>query len=188
MNDKTDMRREAERVRSVLSLSGDEGDQAAARFMDVVKPAAGQVVAVYMPLRRELDTLPLIEKLRDLGVTLALPVTKKGARSMVFRVWDMDAPLVPGQYNIPEPSPESPEIHPDIAVIPMLAFDRRGTRLGYGMGHYDTTLSELRAKRLVLAVGYAYAEQICLFRLPREEHDIAMDLVVTPQGLHDFRP
>ena len=77
-------------------------------------------------------------------------------------------------------------LEPDVVIVPLLAFDRRGYRLGQGGGYYDATLADLRAKKNIIAVGLAYAQQACLFNLPVEEHDQKLDWVVTPQGAQEF--
>lgn len=184
--DKTELRAEAERVRAALILSGEEGEHAAQMFLNTLQPQAGQVVSIYWPIRRELDTFPLIEELHHLGVRTALPVTRTDDKTLDFIPYDGRQTLVPGPYGIPQPT--GTPVLPDIIVLPLLAFDRKGYRLGYGGGHYDRTLAKLQQiGHNVITVGYAYAEQICLFPLPRDDHDWRLDLVITPQNAHDFR-
>ncbi len=86
--------------------------------------------------------------------------------------------MVPGRLGICEPPPEANVLDPDLLFVPVVAFDRRGQRLGYGAGYYDLTLATLRAERQVVAVGVAYAAQEVLF-VPAEAHDQALDVVVT---------
>lgn len=183
-NPKVTMRREAERVRATLTLTGEEGEQAAQHFMDHLTVQDGQVIALYLPIRRELDTIPLVSRLLDAGVKMALPVIDPPKKTMVFREWHPDVPLTLGPYDILVPPADAAILTPDIYVVPLLAFDRRGYRLGYGGGYYDRVLA---GHTSAITVGYAYAEQICLFNLPREEHDIPLQFVVTPQQVHDFR-
>ena len=76
---------------------------------------------------------------------------------------------------------------PDILLIPFLSFDRYGYRLGQGGGYYDATLAHLREEKDILAIGMGYAQQAVLFKLPAEDHDQKMDMVITPQNVHDFR-
>lgn len=185
--DKAELRLESERVRAGLSLRGDEGDRAAAQFQtifDTLQP--GHMVALYWPVRREIDPIPLIEILHTQGVVTALPVMNPSPKTLDFVAYDGRGALTPGPHGIPQPTGVS--VIPHIIVVPMLAFDRRGGRLGYGGGYYDRTLAHLRENgHLVWAVGYAYAEQICLFPLPCDQTDVRMDFVVTPQEVHDFR-
>ena len=186
MTHKAELRLEAQRVRSALNLSGDEGDNAATRFMEKFTPVAGTIVALYWPVKRELDTLPLIEQLHQAGVRIALPVVAGNSRVLAFREWTPDTTMTTGLFGIPIPPETAPMLMPDMVVMPLLAFDRKGYRLGHGSGYYDATAAAMRAHRDVTLVGYAYAEQMCLFALPREEHDMPMDYVVTPQGIHSF--
>ena len=84
--------------------------------------------------------------------------------------------------------PQSNEaVEPDILIVPMLAFDRKGIRLGQGGGYYDATLETLRNKKTIQAIGVAYASQAVLFTLPAEAHDQKMDYILTPQGITDYR-
>lgn len=184
--DKADLRLEAERLRATLVLQGDEAGRAADLFIQTIAPQAGQVVTLYWPVRREIDTFPLIEALHGAGVRTALPVANVQTKMLDFVPYDGRQALTPGPHGIPQP--QGAPVLPDIIVLPLLAFDRRGYRLGYGGGYYDRTLAKLQETgHKVTTVGYAYAEQICLFPLPRLTHDIPLDWVITPQAAHDFR-
>ncbi len=153
------------------------------------------VVAGYHPIGAEIDPLPLMTQLAARGHTLALPVLAEGDGPLVFRLWRPGDPLERGRHDIAEPRAERPEVVPDIVLVPLLAFDARGGRLGHGGGHYDRTLAALRARALegdgaspgVLAIGLAYAEQ-GVDSLPLEPHDQPLDLVLTPEGVRDFAP
>lgn len=184
--DKSTLRLEAEKVRAALHLNGDEAEQAAALFRATFPLQPGHVVALYWPVRRELDPLPLMEGLHADGITTALPVVVPGQDGLDFIPYDGRQPLTPGPHGIPQPTGAS--VIPHVVVVPLLAFDRRGFRLGYGGGYYDRTLAKLRVDgHNIIMVGYAYAEQICLFPLPAEPHDVRLDFVITPQKSHDFR-
>lgn len=104
---------------------------------------------------------------------------------MIFRVWDGKTPLVSGGFGLMEPG-EGAAILPDIVLVPLLAFDRRGHRLGYGKGYYDTALADLRAQKDIRAIGVGYGEQAVLFNLPSEPHDQKLDMMITPHGITDF--
>jgi 5-formyltetrahydrofolate cyclo-ligase len=108
-----------------------------------------------------------------------------------FAFWKDDMELKRGgEHDVLEPvvNDSTRWLDPDIVIVPLLAFDRRGYRLGQGGGHYDATLEKLRAKKKIIAVGLAYAQQACLFNLPVEDHDQKLDWVITPQGAHSFNP
>ena len=155
-------------------------------FYNNVPLKEGQVVALFWPLGKEIDSRYLIDDLIKRGFTVALPVSSKTDRVMKFAKWDGKGDLVKGDFGIFIP-PVINEVAPDVVVVPFLAFDRRGNRLGRGAGHYDATLEALRKKRSILAVGLGYASQAVLFNLPAEPHDQRLDMVVTPNGVHDFR-
>jgi 5-formyltetrahydrofolate cyclo-ligase len=104
----------------------------------------------------------------------------------VFRAWKPGDPLVVGRFNIPEPDDKARERRPDLVLVPLLAFDRDGHRLGYGAGYYDRYLREARAKRTVYAIGIAYAGQE-VDELPRHDADEVLDAVVTESGVKRFR-
>lgn len=180
------IRAEALRHRQVLEIDPQWADQAADKFLGSLDIQPGQVVAVYYPKGKELDTLPLVETLWAKKIFCALPVIQPDARTLKFALWQQETSLVEAAFGIPTPA-DPHFITPHIVVVPLLIFDQVGHRLGYGKGHYDATLLELRGLREITAVGYAYAEQACLFALPREEHDQKLDLVITPQRVFDFR-
>lgn len=180
------IRTEAMRHRQALTVDPDWAGQAADQFLATLNPGSDQIVSVYYPKGKELDTLPLVESLWAKGISCALPVIQPAHPTLQFALWKQDTNLQEGGFHIPVPA-DPHYVEPDIVVVPLLIFDQVGHRLGYGKGHYDTTLGRLRQTRTVLAVGYAYAEQACLFALPREEHDQKLDLIVTPQRVFDFR-
>lgn len=185
--EKQAIRERALKFREELKPHPDMADDAAANFLQSVKILPEQKIAVYFPLGRELDTLPLIEELWARGNMCLLPVFDKEEREMKFAKWGKDTKLSPASFDIP--MPDAPEFHdPDIVVVPIVAFDQKGNRVGFGKGYYDATLKVLRERSQVLAVGYAYAEQAVLMKLPTEDHDEKLDMVVTPQRVFDFRP
>ena len=143
-------------------------------------PPEQAVVAGYWPFRTEIDPRPLMARLARLGVRLALPVAPpKGAEApLAFRAWSPQTPLAPGAFGVPEPGPECETLEPDLLLVPLLAFDRSGRRLGYGAGHYDRTLEGLRARRRIFALGLAFAAQE-VARTPVHAHDQLIDAIVT---------
>ena len=139
----------------------------------------------YWPVRSEIDSRPLLHALHDTGFTLALPsLIKADTPEMEFRFWTPETPLIEGCFGIPTPPPESGVMEtPDILLVPLLAFDRDGFRLGYGGGYYDRALQRFRhSAHRVLAFGVAFALQE-RETLPREPHDQPLDGVLTPEGL-----
>ncbi|MBK3777699.1 5-formyltetrahydrofolate cyclo-ligase [Azospirillum brasilense] len=135
-------------------------------------------VAGYWPLGSELDVRPLLLHLKAGGRSVALPVSGPRGQALAFRDWDPAQPLAAGRYGIHEPGADRPELVPAVLLVPMLAFDRSGHRLGYGAGYYDRTLDALRAIRPVLAVGTAFAAQE-MDAVPHGAHDERLDWILT---------
>jgi 5-formyltetrahydrofolate cyclo-ligase len=146
----------------------------------------GTVVAGYSPIRSELDPVPLMRKLAAQGAQLALPVIMGRDQPLKFRSFSPDDKLVRGELGILEPPPAAPEIIPDIMLIPLAAFDRTGHRIGYGAGHYDRTLAQLREVKSIAAIGVAFALQE-IAEIPVLQHDAMLDYVLTETQMFDFR-
>jgi 5-formyltetrahydrofolate cyclo-ligase len=139
----------------------------------------GRRIALVASFRDEIDTLPLARALWAKGALLALPVIVGRERPLLFRSWAEGAELQPaGAFRIPTPGPQCPELVPDVVLVPLAAFDRRGLRIGYGGGFYDRTLAGLRQRGAVTAVGFAFAcQQVAC--VPAEPHDEGVDVMVT---------
>lgn len=179
-------RMKAERRRAAAQRP-DAARHAAANFLARIAVQPGAVVAVYHPIKDELDTGPLAAALRERGARLALPVGDARNAPLVFRLHDGVAPLVPGRHGELTPPPQAPLVRPDIVVTPLLAFTRRGDRLGYGGGYYDRTLASLRAAGSVVAVGYAYGAQE-VDALASGPLDQRLDWIVTERGAIEAAP
>src|SRR6266403_85367 len=145
----------------------------------------GAVVAGYSPIRSEIDPVPLMRKLAVPGVRLALPAIMAGDQPLKFRAWSPGDRLQRGRLGILEPSAEK-EVIPDILLVPLAAFDRAGHRIGYGAGHYDRTLEQLRKLKAIAAVGIAAAVQE-VEAVPALLHDAVLDYVLTETQVLDFR-
>lgn len=135
---------------------------------------AGRPLAGYMRMRTEIDPLPAM--LSHDGA-VGVPVIAGAGRPLRFRCWTAEARMVPGAFGalIPE---KGDWIVPDVLIVPLLAFDRRGFRLGYGGGFYDRTLEGLRQRGPVTAIGFAFAAQEVV-EVPTEPTDQRLDLIVT---------
>jgi 5-formyltetrahydrofolate cyclo-ligase len=157
----------------------------AARGLPVeVTPAT--IVSGFMPMKTEINPLPLLRKLADAGAQLALPAIAGRGKALIMRAWKFGDPFKTGQWGIREPVPEAPEVAPDILIVPLAAFDRAGHRIGYGAGYYDMTIKALRATKKVIAIGIAFAAQE-IPKVPATEHDAPLDLVLTEREMIDFR-
>lgn len=159
--------------------------QLAEQFLSLLSPSPGTVVSGYWPLGDEMDPRPLLAALRRAGCLIALPVTGPKRTPLTFRLWDEGTPLVPGRFGTLIPSEASPPAAPDMALLPLLAFDRAGGRLGYGGGYYDRTLGALRQAKPIVAVGLAYAAQE-VAAVPTGPFDRRLDGVVTEREVMTF--
>lgn len=139
-----------------------------------------------MPLRSEISPLPLIQSLGEQGARLALPRIVGRGKPLSMRAWQFGGPLDRGQWGIREPKPDAPEVDPDILLVPLLAFDRAGYRIGYGAGYYDMTLARLRSLKTIVAVGIAFAVQE-VAEIPKTPRDERLDLVLTERESIDLR-
>jgi 5-formyltetrahydrofolate cyclo-ligase len=146
----------------------------------------GTIVAGYSPIRSEIDPVPLMRQLVVRGAQLALPAIITGDQPLKFRAWSPGDRLRRGRLGILEPSAEAKEVIPDMLLVPLAAFDRSGHRIGYGAGHYDRTLEQLRRIKAVTAIGVAFAVQE-VEAVPALLHDAALDYVLTETRVLDFR-
>ena len=150
-----------------------------ARLCDVLAAHAGATLAGYMPMRTEIDCLPaMVAHLgAGRGGRVCVPVIAGAGLPLDFAEWSPAARMVEGAFKalIPE---GAPHLTPSVLIVPLLAFDRRGYRLGYGGGFYDRTLERLRARGPVTAIGFAFAAQEVAL-VPTEATDQPLDLIVT---------
>lgn len=158
----------------------DAAGQRLAAFADRLPP--GEVVAGYWPMGDEIDPRPLMAELARRGRNLALPVVAARGQALTFRAWSPGDRLEPGPHGTAHPIAGAAERIPDLLLVPLLAFDRAGFRLGYGGGYYDRTLETLRARAQVKAIGLAFAAQEVAI-IPRDGHDQRLDGILTEDGL-----
>ncbi len=142
-------------------------------------------VSGVLPIGEEIALGPLMLRLHAEGATLALPVIEKKAHPLLFRAWAPGDPLALKAWGIREPLPEAAIVEPDLLLVPLLAVDPHGYRLGYGGGFYDRTLARLRALKPVVAIGVCYGSQR-LDAVPRDRYDEPLDGLLTPSGLICF--
>ncbi len=171
-------RRQAAHDRQALSA----GTLLSANFVANVTVEPGAVVAGYVPIRDEIDVLPLLSNLSDDGHRCALPVVRGPENPLIFRVWRPGAPLSQATFGTSVPLASAAEVAPDVVLVPMLAFDAACRRIGYGAGYYDRTIAGLRAAGPVLAVGIAYGDQQ-VDEVPADEFDQVLDLIVTERSV-----
>jgi 5-formyltetrahydrofolate cyclo-ligase len=186
-NQKVELRAAAQSRRDALPSNARKAaaeDIAARKFPLAITPAT--IISGFMPLKSEINPLPLLQKLAEAGARLALPAIAGRGKPLIMRAWEFGAPLDRGQWGIREPKPEAPEVEPDILLVPLLAFDREGFRLGYGAGYYDMTIHRLRGLKPVTAVGVAFAAQE-VPKIPTTPRDERLDLVLTERQIIDLR-
>jgi 5-formyltetrahydrofolate cyclo-ligase len=180
----------------VLQRRREVGDpaQAAKRLCDLASPYLSSLlsqhdtpaVAAYWPMRGEINPLPLLSLCEHAGAEPALPVVMGNDQPLLFRRWTTAPGIGPGigndlavgPFGTRQPFPSAPLIDPTILLIPLVAFDRQGQRLGYGGGFYDRTLEQLRKKGPICAIGLAHAVQE-VEAVPRGPHDQALDWIFT---------
>jgi len=146
----------------------------------------GMIVSGYSPLKSEINPLPLLRKLAAAGAQLALPVVAGRGKPLIMRSYAFGQLLDAGVWGIREPKHGAPEVEPDILIVPLAAFDRKGNRIGYGAGYYDMTINRLRQRKPALAVGIAYAAQE-VPEVPVTPRDARLDLVLTEREVIDCR-
>lgn len=154
------------------------GAALAARGLPVTPGSGSRVISAFHPYQSEISTLELLAKLVDDGWTSALPIVAGKNLPLMFRKWAPGDTFVLGRWDIKIPPDSAAEVEPDVLLVPMLAFDRKGYRLGYGGGFYDRTLAKLRAMKNVTAIGVAYEGQE-LDAIPHDERDQPLDWIMT---------
>lgn len=157
--------------------------EAANVFINNISLLGQEKIALYYSINNELDCLPLLEKLRANGHEICLPVIEHKNSPMVFRLWQKDEKLIEGEYNIKVPNENSPNIEPGVIIMPLVAYDENGNRLGYGKGYYDRTIAKMKNKPLL--IGYAYEMQK-VKNIASESHDVPLDYLVSEKQVRRF--
>ena len=155
--------------------------QAAELLADVLAGYAGKALSGYMPMRTEIDPLPAMAAHQGI---VGVPVIMAKATALRFREWGPGVAMMAGEFGAFIPA-EGAWVEPEVLIVPLLAFDARGFRLGYGGGFYDRTLAGLRARRATLAVGFAFAAQE-VDEVPIDGFDQRLDAIVTEKEVRWF--
>lgn len=159
----------------------DAGERLATRFPLKLYERYGPVVAGYIAMRDELDPAPLLARLAGQGARIVLPRVEAD-NAMTFRDagQGVASPILEkGPFGLTQPSAAAEIVRPNLVLAPLLAFDARGRRLGYGKGHYDRAISALRSTGRVFYLGLGYAQQQ-VDVVPVDRHDFLLDWVETP--------
>jgi 5-formyltetrahydrofolate cyclo-ligase len=174
----------AERRTFAASLDADTRKRLEAQLSEHLDALlfAATAVAAYFPMKDEVSALPALERARAMGKHTALPFFADRDSRMTFRDGD---PIDPGPWGILQPDGDAPIISPDLLLIPLLAIDRAGNRIGMGKGHYDRTLPGLReAGSKLIGVGWAF--QLVNEPIDPDSWDIPLDGFASPDGLLEF--
>lgn len=182
---KAALRRAARERRAAISADerSQAGKAAAGHLIREFQFEPGSIVAGYWPIRDELDSRPAMIRLIDGGQPLCLPVVVGEDAPLQLRLWNAGAPLYPSGFGTLAPEESAPLVEPDVVLVPLLGFDRTGTRLGYGGGYYDRTLALLPRRPRLIGLAFDCQE---LDMVPRGEHDVPLDAVVTETGYRTF--
>jgi len=156
--------------------------RAQAHLRTALAPFSGRVLSGFMPIRTEIDPLPVMS---DWTAPVGVPVIQGKGQALVFHRWTPDCEMITGPFGARVPA-GGEVVVPQVLIVPLVAFDAAGNRLGYGGGFYDRTLEALRQQRDTIAIGYAYSAQRAEV-LPLEPTDQPLDFMVTELGVQEFR-
>jgi 5-formyltetrahydrofolate cyclo-ligase len=153
------------------------GNALTSHVLREMPPPAGAVVSGFWPMGQEIDIRPLLVTLHERGHRIVLPETPKRGNPLIFRLWHPRSVMISERFGTSRP--DGPVLVPDFLLVPLLAFDRRGYRVGYGAGYYDRTLAGLPGR---FRLGVAYAAQE-LDAVPAGAYDQRLDAVATERGV-----
>jgi len=146
---------------------------------------APAIVSGFWPMRDEIDVRPLLIELANQGCQLALPVVRGKKERLLFRAWRPGDSLEAGAFGTLQPQARRETLEPEVLLVPLLACDEEGWRLGYGGGFYDRTLAALRALHRVTAIGVGFDAQL-VPEVPHGADDQQIDWLLTDQRAYAF--
>jgi 5-formyltetrahydrofolate cyclo-ligase len=173
----------AGRAAILNSTRADAAKSVAEHFFKSVTLAPRDIVAGYWRIKDEMDCQPILIRLMDSFQPVCLPVVLGDDLPLQLRLWEQGAALYEAGFGTLAPSELSPQVEPDVIIMPLLGFDKHGTRLGYGGGYYDRTLEKLGKRPRLVGIAFAAQE---IDTIPREAHDVPLDMIVTEQGARSF--
>ena len=176
-------------LRRLLAEAEPDAAERAARKLPLSRFSRFRIIAAYRPQGSELDPTPVLEAILEFDpgfATPVLPVATDRTSPLIFRHWDRKEQLVPDALGIPAPPRSAPALIPNLIIAPLLAFDRKGARLGQGAGHYDRTLAQLRQDRPVFVLGLGFAGQE-MDEIPQDPHDQRLDAILSETGYIEVR-
>ncbi|WP_415020937.1 5-formyltetrahydrofolate cyclo-ligase [Aestuariivirga sp.] len=159
--------------------------QSIAQALDIVlaqrfSSVRGRTISAYWPIKSELDLRFWMTDLHRRGARVALPVVEEPGAPLVFRAWSPQAQMERGHWNILVPCADAPKLHPDVALAPLVGWDNKCYRLGYGGGYFDRTLAVLSPRPWTIGVGLHSAR---IDSIQPQPHDVRLDAIVTEMGL-----
>jgi 5-formyltetrahydrofolate cyclo-ligase len=175
----------ASRAAILNSTRGDSAKAVAEHFFKSIDLKPTDIVAGYWRIKDEMDCQPILIRLMDSYQPVCLPVVLGDDEPLALRLWEPGTPLYEAGFGTLAPTELAPLVEPDVILMPLLGFDKRGTRLGYGGGYYDRTLMKLSKKPRLVGLAFAAQE---LDMIPREAHDVPLDMIVTEFGARSFAP
>jgi len=178
----------AELLKLRAGIPADHYDAASALILDnvatILQSVSHEVVGFYWPIRGEIDIVPMMESFVAAGGSAGLPAIVAKAQPLEFRLWRPGDPMARGVFDIPYPA-EARIVHPQALVVPLVGFDDKCYRLGYGGGYYDRTLSPLAPRPLTIGIGLASTR---LETIHPQPYDIPMDYIVTELEVRRLNP
>ncbi len=182
---KATLRLQARATRAAISAAARSAAAQAvtSHFFTAVSLKPTDIVAAYWRIKDEMDCQPILVRLMDSFQPVCLPVVLGDDQPLELRLWEQGAALYEAGFGTLAPSELAPQVEPDIIIVPLLGFDKRGTRLGYGGGYYDRTFDKLSKRPRLVGLAFAVQE---LDAIPREPHDVPLDVIVTEQGARSF--
>ena len=175
--------REEAQARRARAQAEGAGAALAGHVLRAAAPAAGAVVAGFWPMGQEIDVRPLLRALAGRGHVLCLPRTPRRGLALDFRAFAFGDAMDKGPFGTVQPVADAPVVRPGFVIVPLLAFDGAGRRLGYGGGYYDRSLAALSG---VATLGVAFACQE-MDEVPAGSLDAPLDAVATEAGVRRFR-
>lgn len=185
-DEKRDVRLSAQNKRNTIasSVAPGAGERLASNVLNLISSlSVPRFVSGFLPIGSEIDIGPCMSRLRQRGLITCLPIVLKKAHPLVFRVWKEGDELESGPLKTRQPGVTASEVRPDILLVPLLAFDLRGYRLGWGGGFYDRTLAAYKmAGWRITTIGVGYDAQQ-MDQVPAGEFDVPMDWIVTEKRI-----
>jgi 5-formyltetrahydrofolate cyclo-ligase len=185
VHQKKTMRAEARTRRAGLAEACPDFAARIARYADALPVPPNAKVSTYVVLEGEADPNELAQALAERGCEICYPRVHQKAQPLWFHVPVSGEHFVRSAFGVLEPRPDWPVAIPDVLLVPMLAFDAQGYRLGYGGGFYDRTLAHIRAAQPVVAIGIAFSG-LEVPAVPHDASDEKLDMVVTELGVRRF--